>query len=64
MIFFASRTASSQDLWRKNLQELEGRYRITNYILLVKSVIVLVVVILMFFFSNFIPNFELNLGEL
>ena len=54
---------SAMDLWQKNLSELEGKYRITNKILLAKSSIVLLVVILLFFLSNTIPNVELELGK-
>ena len=54
---------SAMDLWQKNLSELEGKYRITNKILLTKSSIVLLVVILLFFLSNTIPNVELELGK-
>lgn len=57
------RLRSSVDIWQKNLQELEGRYKITDKILLVKSIAVLSVVIVMFFFSHFIPNVEINLGN-
>ncbi len=53
---------SSKDLWQKNLSELESKYRITDWVLLIKSAGVLVVVILMFFLSHVIPNFELDLG--
>ena len=58
-----STTQSAQDMWQKNLTELESRYRITNWVLLVKSTLVLMVVILMFFVSNLIPVVELDLGE-
>lgn len=54
---------SAMDLWQKNLSELEGKYRITNKILLTKSSIVLLVVILLFFLSNTIPSVELELGK-
>lgn len=54
---------SSKDLWQKNLTELESKYRITNWLLLIKSTAVLVVVIFMFFMSNIIPKVELELGE-
>ena len=54
---------STVDIWQKNLQELEGRFRITDKILLVKSFAVLIVVIVMFFFSHFIPGVEINLGN-
>lgn len=53
---------SAVDVWRKNLEELESRYRITDRVLLIKSLAVLSVVILMFFFSHFIPGIEVNLG--
>ncbi|XP_011409069.1 PREDICTED: P protein-like, partial [Amphimedon queenslandica] len=53
---------SSIDLWKKNLEDLESRYKITDRFLLFKSTVVLIVVILMFFFSHFIPGVELNLG--
>ena len=43
--------------------ELEERYRITDYPLLIKSFSVLVVIILLFFFSSIIPKVELELGE-
>ena len=56
-------THSSKDLWQKNLAELESKYRITNWVLLIKSTVVLVVVILMFFLSNIIPKVELELGK-
>lgn len=55
---------SSKDLWQKNLSILESKYRITDWVLLVKSVIVLAVVIGMFFLSNLIPKVELNLGTI
>ncbi len=55
---------SAQDMWQKNLEELESRYRITDRVLLVKSTVVLFVVIVMFFISNLLPGFELELGEL
>lgn len=58
-----STAQSAQDMWQKNLTELESRYRISNWVLLVKSTLVLGVVILMFFISNLIPNVELDLGE-
>ena len=54
---------SSKDLWQKNLAELESKYRITNWALLIKSSLVLVVVILMFFLSHIIPYVELELGS-
>ena len=54
---------SSKDMWQKNLAELESKYRITDWVLLVKSSLVLLVVILMFFLSNLIPRVELELGE-
>ena len=54
---------SSKDMWQKNLAELESKYRITNWTLLIKSSVVLTVVILMFFLSHIIPNFELELGQ-
>jgi hypothetical protein len=54
------RTAANH--WRKNLAELENRYKITDRVLLVKSSIVLLVVIVIFFTSHFIPFIELNLG--
>ena len=53
---------SSKDLWQKNLAELESKYRITDWILLIKSSAVLLVVIFMFFMSNILPKIELNLG--
>lgn len=53
---------SSNDLWQKNLAELESKYRITDWILLIKSSAVLLVVIFMFFMSNILPKVELNLG--
>lgn len=55
---------SSKDLWQKNLSELESKYRITNWVLLMKSSVVLGVVIFMFFMSHVIPGVELELGEL
>ena len=55
---------SAQDLWQKNLAELESKYCITDKILLVKSSIVLLVVILLFFLSNLIPKIELDLGKI
>lgn len=55
---------SSQDMWKKNLAELESKYCITDYILLTKSSIVLLFVILLFFLSNVIPNIELELGSI
>lgn len=54
---------SSKDLWQKNLTELESKYRITNWPLLIKSSAVLGVVILMFFLSNLIPKVELEIGK-
>ena len=54
---------SAMDVWQRNLAELEGKYRITNKILLAKSSIVLLVVILLFFLSNVIPKVELDLGK-
>ena len=53
---------SAQDLWKKNLAELESKYCITDYVLLIKSSVVLLVVILLFFLSNIIPKIELDLG--
>ncbi len=53
---------SSKDMWQKNLQELESKYRISNAILFIQSSVVLVVVILLFFLSHFIPNLELEIG--
>ena len=55
---------SAQDLWKRNLAELESKYCITDYLLLVKSSVVLLVVILLFFLSNIIPKIELDLGKL
>ena len=60
LLFYRAR--SSMDLWRKNLEDLENRYKITDRILLIKSLVVLLVVIILFFFSHFIPFVELNLG--
>ena len=54
---------SSKDLWQKNLSELESKYRITNWKLLIKSSVVLAVVIFMFFMSHVIPGVELELGK-
>ena len=54
---------SSEDIWKKNLAELESKYCITDYVLLIKSSIVLLVVILLFFLSNIIPKIELDLGK-
>lgn len=54
---------SSKDMWQKNLAELESKYRITDWVLFVKSTAVLVVVILLFFLSHTIPNIELEIGE-
>lgn len=54
---------SSNDMWQKNLAELESKYRITNWVLLIKSSSVLVVVILLFFLSHTIPSVELEIGE-
>ena len=54
---------SSKDFWQKNLAELESKYRITNWLLLIKSSVVLMVVIFMFFMSNIIPKVELELGQ-
>ena len=45
------------------MRELEGRYRITDRLLLVKSFVVLLVVIIFFFFSNLLPKIELELGK-
>lgn len=53
---------SSKDMWQKNLAELESKYRITNWVLLIKSSSVLVVVIFMFFMSHTLPSVELHLG--
>ena len=58
-----STSQTSQDMWQKNLTELESKYRITNPVLLLKSSIVLFVVIILFFISNLLPGFELELGE-
>ena len=55
---------TSKDMWQKNLTLFESKYRITDWVLLVKSSIVLVVVILMFFLSHTIPKVELGLGKL
>ena len=57
-----SKMDSSKDMWQKNLAVLESKYRITNWVLLIKSVSVLAVVIIFFFISNLIPNIELELG--
>lgn len=54
---------SAQEIWKRNLKELESKYCITNYLLLAKSSIVLLVVILLFFLSNLIPKIELELGK-
>ena len=54
---------SSKDLWQKNLQELENKYRISNAILFIQSSIVLIIVIFLFFLSHFIPGLELEIGE-
>ena len=54
---------TSRDSWQKNLSELESKYRITNWVLFMKSSVVLVVVILMFFLSHIIPSVEIDLGE-
>ena len=61
--FQISRQRSNMDIWQKNLMELEERYKISDYLLLIKSFSVLVVIIFLFFFSHFIPNIELELGE-
>lgn len=53
---------SSKDMWQKNLQELESKYRISNVVLFIKSSVVLVIVILLFFLSHFIPGLELEIG--
>ena len=54
---------SSKDLWQKNLAELESKYRITNWRLLLKSSVVLAVVIFMFFMSHVLPKVEIELGQ-
>jgi hypothetical protein len=54
---------TSEDMWQKNLSELESKYRITDWVLLIKSTVVLVIVILMFFLSHIIPSVELEIGE-
>eukprot|EP00731_Ephydatia_muelleri_P031096 Em0022g610a len=48
--------------WQKKLSELEENHRITDRILLVKSIAVLISVVILFFLSNVIPNYELGLG--
>ncbi|KAL5460210.1 hypothetical protein EMCRGX_G033639 [Ephydatia muelleri] len=48
--------------WQKKLSELEESHRITDMILLVKSIAVLISVVILFFLSNVIPNHELGLG--
>lgn len=55
---------SAQDMWQKNLAQLEQQYRITNPLLLIKSASVLIVVILLFFLANVIPGVDLELGTL
>ena len=55
---------SAQEIWKKNLADLESKYCITDYLLLAKSSVVLLVVILLFFLSNIIPKIELDLGRL
>ena len=54
---------SAQDLWQRNLSELESKYHITNRVLLAKSSLVLLVAILLFFFSHTIPGIQLELGQ-
>ena len=49
--------------WQKKLSELEESHRITDMILLVKSIAVLISVVILFFLSNVIPNHELGLGN-
>ncbi len=58
----SSKMDSSKDMWQNNLAILESKYKITNWVLLIKSVSVLAVVIILFFISNLIPNIELELG--
>ena len=53
---------SAQDLWQKNLAQLERQYHISNPTLLVKSASVLLVVILLFFLADIIPSIDLQLG--
>ena len=55
---------STKDIWKQNLAVLESKYRITDWVLLIKSSSVLVVVILLFFLSHTIPKVELGLGEM
>ena len=62
LVYALFRAQSAVDLWKKNLADLEDRYRITDKILLLKSSIVLAAVIILFFSSHFIPFVELNLG--
>ena len=50
------------DFWRKNLIQLEAKYKITDKVLLVKCFCVLGVVIVLFFLANPVPGFELELG--
>ena len=50
--------------WQKKLSELEESHRITDMILLVKSIAVLISVVILFFLSNVIPNHELGLGNM
>ena len=50
--------------WQKKLSELEENHRITDMILLVKSIAVLISVVILFFLSNVIPNYELGLGNM
>ena len=54
---------SAQEIWKENLEALESKYCITDYLLLAKSSVVLLVVILLFFLSNIIPKIELDLGK-
>ena len=54
---------SAQDLWQKNLAQLEQQYRITDRLLLAKCSAVLLVVIFLFFLANVIPGINLELGQ-
>eukprot|EP00117_Sycon_ciliatum_P019640 scpid40150/ scgid6202/ P protein; Melanocyte-specific transporter protein; Pink-eyed dilution protein homolog len=56
-----SSRAQSTERWKENLSELEQKYRITDFPLLVKSCIVLVVVVV-FFFAHSAPAIHMGLG--
>ncbi|CAH1267195.1 OCA2 [Branchiostoma lanceolatum] len=48
--------------WQASLAELEGKYKIQDTWLLMKSGLVMMAVILLFFLHSFVPSLHLNLG--